>query len=402
MTKSRFIGLVGNLLENYDSALFSLTAPFLAPLFFADQDPIIALILTYAILPLGIITKPLGAFVFGRIGDTLGRSRALSISLIGTAFTTMMIGFLPIYKEIGPLAPLLLALSRMVQKFFAAGESTGCAIFLLEQTDKNKQGFVSSLYNLSSIGGIMLASALVTLLAYNGSIETNWRILFWIGSLTAVFGLVFRRTTNHTPTPKLSLKNYKTPFIVIMIVSGFSHITYDLSFTFMNGYIPLITSHSQTDIIGINTVLLLVDLALLPLFGLLSMRIGKEKLMSTSALLLSLLAIPLFALIPDASLLTLTLIRLTIITLGVAFAAPYYAWALDLAPPSHRYTFLALASALGSQIIGAPSPAISLWLYHNTHSPLAPALFLTAIALTSALLIRHQAEPLRSSLKRIS
>src|SRR5579872_7035410 len=132
MPRFRFAGMIGNLLEHYDRALFGLLAPFIAPLFFEGKDPLTALILTYGMLPLGILSRPLGSLFFGWIGDRFGRREALFYSLLGMAFTTIGIGFLPIYAQIGALAPLLLAFGRLLQNFFDAGETAGGAIAVLE------------------------------------------------------------------------------------------------------------------------------------------------------------------------------------------------------------------------------------------------------------------------------
>ena len=133
--RDRLIAMVGNILEHYDHALFGLLAPFLAPLFFEEKDPLTALILTYGMLPFGILMRPLGSLFFGWIGDLFGRTRALFFSLLGMAAVTFAMGCLPTHVEVGYLAPLLLALGRILQNFFAAGESVGGAIYVLERTD---------------------------------------------------------------------------------------------------------------------------------------------------------------------------------------------------------------------------------------------------------------------------
>jgi MHS family proline/betaine transporter-like MFS transporter len=387
--RSRFSGIIGNLLEHYDSALFGLLAPFIAPLFFEKQDPLTALILTYGMLPLGFLTRPLGSLFFGWIGDSFGRRQALFFSLFGMALVTIGIGCLPVYQDIGIWAPLLLALGRMLQSFCAAGESAGGAIFVLEHTAVSKRGFVSSCYDASSIGGILLASGLVTFMSAQGIIDQGWRILFWFGGITAIFGIFLRwKTTDgaefvNAPVTKnvsnlQSLKEYKLPLLSIILASGFSHTTYSLAFTLMNGYIPLITSLSKTEVMQVNTILLVVDLFLLPCFGYLASKFGKEKVMLAGALCSALSAIPLFSLLNHASLATVIAVRLVIILFGVAFAAPYYAWAIEEVPARHRYLILSLGSALGSQLIGTPTSAICLWLYKTLGWSGAPALYLLA------------------------
>ena len=383
---NRIASLIGNLLEHYDTALFALLAPFIAPLFFFNKDPITALILTYGMLPLGLLTKPLGSLFFGWIGDQVGRRQALFYSLLGTAIITMSIGLLPTYQTIGVWAPIFLALGRMLQSFFAAGESVGGVLFLLENTKKEQRSLFSSFYDISSIGGMLIASIAVTLLSYQGSIEENWRILFLAGGLTALLGLFFRYTAkegseyvqNKEPSTSLIyiLKTHKVALLSIVLASGFSHVTYSLAFTFLNAFVPLITPLTQVEIIGLNTKLLVVDMLLLPCFGYLAHKIGKEKVMMTAGLCTIVGAIPLFCLLPNASIYVVTLVRLCIIIFGVAFAAPYYAWAMEKTPSRHRYLILALGSALGSQLIGAPSTAICLWLYKTTHAVCAPGFYL--------------------------
>src|SRR5580692_11516409 len=130
--RTRCIGIIGNIFEHYDNALFGLLAPFIASQFFETSDPITALILTYGILPLGIVFRPIGSLFFGWIGDRYGRRQALCLSLTGMAIATISMGCLPTYATAGIVAPCLLALCRILQNFFASGENVGGAIFLLE------------------------------------------------------------------------------------------------------------------------------------------------------------------------------------------------------------------------------------------------------------------------------
>lgn len=378
--------MVGNILEHYDNALFGLLAPFLAPLFFPDQTPLTALIMTYGMMPLGILTRPMGSLFFGWIGDAYGRRPALSLSLIGMAFVTVAMGFLPVHSEVGVLAPLLLAFLRMLQSFFMAGETVGGAIYVLEHTESAKRTLLSSIYNASSIGGILLASMLVTAFSSFGIIDYAWRALFWAGSVTALFGLGLRLSgdedTIQAPTPvRTKIRDYIRPLLAITLTAGFSHITYSLAFDLMNGYVPLVTSLSKTEVMKINTWLLVLDMLLLPFFGWLAYKVGKEKVMKVAALFLAVSAVPLFSLLGSASLATVVAVRCTLVVAGVAFAAPYHAWAMERVPANMRYTVLSLGYALGSQIVGKPTSALCLWLYQVTGQPFAPGLFLLLFGL---------------------
>lgn len=395
----RAAGMIGNVLGNYDKALFGLLAPFIAPLFFGPEDPITALILTYAMLPLGYLTKPLGSLFFGRIGDRYGRKFALCFSLVGIAACTLALGCLPVYKTAGAWAPLYLAIARMFQSFFAAGESTGAALYLLENTTPDRRSLVSGFYGASSIVGYVIASGLVAFFSLQGYIEEGWRLLFWIGGSAAVFGFFLRLKNvqeNTTPIQKLPvlqvLRQQKSSLFAIIAAAGFSYTTYSMPCILMNGYVPLVTSLTKTSVMQVNTILLIIDMLLLPVFGYLAHRFGKEKVMFAGAFWSAILAIPLFYLVGGASLGMVVAIRLILVILGVAFAAPFHAWALERVAPEHRYTILALGSALGTQLIGAPASAVCLWLYQLTGWVWSPGLYLLAIGLAASAVIRHYAK----------
>jgi len=397
--RDRAAGMIGNVLGNYDKALFGLLAPFIAPLFFGPADPITALILTYAMLPLGFLTKPLGSLFFGRIGDRYGRKFALCCSLVGIAASTLTLGCLPVYQTAGAWAPLGLAIARMLQSFFAAGESTGAALYILENTPPERRSLASGFYGASSIVGYVIASGLVALFSLQGYIEEGWRILFWMGGSAAIFGIFLRLKNvqeDTNPTQKLPvlqiLQQHRRTLFAIIAASGFSYTTYSLPCVLMNGYVPLVTNLTKTAVMQVNTLLLIVDMLLLPVFGYLAHRFGKEKVMFAGAFWSALLAIPLFYFTGGASLGLVVAIRLILVILGVAFAAPFHAWALERVAPEHRYTILALGSSLGSQLIGAPASAICLWLYQWTGWVWSPGLYLMAIGLAACAVVRHYAK----------
>lgn len=385
---------LGNIVDHYDTALFSLLAPFIAPLFFANQTPIVALILTYAMLCLGILTRPIGALFFGKIGDTYGRKTALFFSLSGMGLTTFLIGCLPTHYQVGSLAPFLLAIVRSFQGFFATGESIGGAIFMLESAHKNRRNLLSSFYDASTILGILFASFVVMLLSSSETVLIYWRVLFWLGSLTAIIGIFIRSRGEESPEfvndVKTEYKNlffliykYRRPFLLLVLAAGFSYSTYSFSFTLMNGFVPLISDVSKTSLLQMNTSLLVFDMLLLPCFGLLTRWVKREKLMLFGLGGVTLSSMPLFYLLGLNSFLCVAIVRSCIVFFGVAFAATYYAWALELVPVKARFTLLSIGSALGSQLIGNSSVAVSLWLYKATKWIAAPGLYLSFIALTT-------------------
>lgn len=397
LNRGTLAGFLGNFLEHYDTTLYGLVAPCIAVLFFADLPLLTGLIATFAVTCAGILTRPLGALFFGRIGDRKGRETALFFTLTGMGAATVCIGFLPTSHQVGAYAWIFLTLLRSLQDFFAEGESRGSAIYLLERTKESKQGWISSLYSTSTMLGILAASGLVTVFSVTGILKDNWRWLFWIGGLTALVGIVLRASSRGSPsfTPAAAKKD--APFTVlyqqrkallaIILASGFSYTTYTFPFIFMTNFAPLISEFTTAQMLELNTFLLIADMILLPCFGFLTKWISGFKMMGWAALGAGILAFPLFSLLYHPTESNIILVRMTIMVLGVAFAAPFYMWTVAVVPQEHRYTVISFGYSVGSRLIGVPGVAISFWLYQMTGMILAPAAYLAAMALLAALTI---------------
>jgi len=384
--KKRFsvAAILGNLLEHYDTALFGLLAPLLAPVFFPKDDLVVSLIKTYSMLPLSFFAKFCGAYVFGRFGDMHNRNTALRLSLSGTALCTWTMGFLPTYSSWGMYASLLLLGMRLLQSFCAAGETAGGALILLET--RQRRGWLSSLFDASSTLGGLLASVVIAYVGQKSLGDYCWRIPFWLGGLTATISLFLRmhstpsvEKSNHNVSYTLLWKERHT-LLRISVMAGFSYLMYAFSFSFLGGYLPLISPLSFQEIIQANQSLFLFDILCLIGFGALSLRIQKPEIFMKWALRSAFLfGIPAFMLLHQSSWMMMLCVRMLFVLIGTSFAATFYAWALDqLNTTPYRQTLLALSLALGSQLIGASIPAVALGLYRWTGWPIAPGLLLVA------------------------
>lgn len=226
------------------------------------------------------------------------------------------------------------------------------------------------------MGGHLLASFGVFLIANYNVIDMGWRFLYLCGCITALFGCLIRRSSPLIQHPKrpsstlVSLKStlwlHRKALFFIAICSGFGSACYTMALVLMNGLIPLISSISKTEIMKINTYLLIFDLCALPFFGWVASRIPREKLMLFAALCVALLTIPLLISLEGASFVGIILVRIILVTFGVAFFAPFHAWAGQLVPEEARYAVISLGYALGHQILGSPTAAIALWCYQKT------------------------------------
>ena len=399
---SKWSMMVGNLFEHYDNALFGLLSPFIAPLFFPEQDPLTALILTYCIIPLGMIARPIGSLVFGYIGDTRGRRKALVLTLSGMAIVTTLMGLMPTYQQAGLLAPFLLALGRLLQNFFAAGETIGGAIYLIENTPEPYKNIMSSLYSASTVAGILLASLGVSILCALDVIQDCWRLLYVFGCSTALCAVLLRmkivwKSPFLTASPPSSFKsalkscwNSRYAVITIAIASGFSYACYTVPLVMINGLVPLVSSISKMEMMHLNTLMLGVDFLLLPLFGILANRFSREKMMITSAALAGVAGCSLFWFLQGASHFTIVLIWLILIIIGVWFSAPFYSWTQNLVPHSYRYTTISFAYAIGTQLLGGPTAAISLWLFQKTNWIISAGCYWMFLGLLASYFIAKQ------------
>jgi len=384
---------LGNLFEHYDLALYSLLSPFFASIFFSQEDRISALILTYSLIPLSMLSRPIGALFFGYIGDHYGRRTALSISLFGLAAISLFLACAPTYQQVGIFAPIYLAIGRLFQNFFGIGENLGGGIYLLENTKEKDQDFISSLYSSSTVGGFLLASFCVSILCYYNLLHDYWRILYVMGGVTSLFAWILRRKMPKELIDKslkvnLSVKQTfssiwenRSTILIIAVVAGFSYANSSIVFVFFNGFIPLVSKISTEQMIHLNTFLLLFDFLSMPLFGLLAKRFSRQKTMLISALLIALFACPLFYLLDRATLSTVILIRVIFVTLGVSFTAPFHSWAQHLVPASNRYTFISFGYAIGSQLLGGIVTPLSLWIYKQTQVTWLSAIYWVCLAL---------------------
>ncbi len=389
--KKRLSACLGNAFEHYDTALFSFLSPFLAPLIFPNKNPLTALILTYAIIPLGMLARPLGALIFGYIGDRHGREHALCLTLSCMAGISGAIAFIPTYAQAGIASPILICLGRALQNFFSAGEVMGGAIYVLEHTPEKRQDLMSSLYSASAIGGHLLA-ALGVYIITRYCIDPGWRVLYLFGCITAVFGSLLRGPSSFQPTTPLigpiqSIKRLlcggRIALLKIIVTAGFAHATYSMALVLMNGLIPLVTPLPKSLIMQTNIYFLLFDFCAFPFFGYLSSKISRKKLMLSVCFSVVICATSLLTGLKNGSMERIIAIRALLVIFGVAFFAPFHAFAQQLVEKKERYAVISFGYAIGSQLLGSPTAMISLWCFQKTKTLASVAWYWMLLGLLS-------------------
>lgn len=183
-------GVGGNIFEWYDFAVYGLLAPEIGHNFFPNSSRELQLINSFGVYLAAFIMRPLGAIIFGEMGDRyIGRKNALAFSIILITVPSVLLGFLPSYNTWGVISPILLVLLRMMQGLSVGGQLAGSYVLSIEQSSAKTRGFRGSVCDASSVGGFLLASAVTTLtrtvLSRDAVDEWGWRIPFWVSLVLA-------------------------------------------------------------------------------------------------------------------------------------------------------------------------------------------------------------------------
>ncbi|MDM0013879.1 MFS transporter [Variovorax sp. J22P168] len=202
--KAAASGWIGSALEYYDFFIYATAASLIFPqIFFPSTNPRIAIIASLATYGVGYVARPIGAFVLGHWGDTRGRKNVLLMCMFLMGFSTIAVGLLPTYAQVGLWAPALLVLLRLVQGFAVAGEIAGASSMILEHAPFGRRGFFAS-FSLQGVqAGQILAAAVFLPLAHympeDAFLSWGWRIPFLLSFIVIVAGYIIRREVDETP-----------------------------------------------------------------------------------------------------------------------------------------------------------------------------------------------------------
>ncbi|MBY4039414.1 MHS family MFS transporter [Rhodococcus fascians] len=207
LAKAFAASLTGTALEWYDFAVYSAAAALVFPLvFFPDSDPLTGTLLAFSTYAVGYVARPVGGFVFGRLGDVIGRKQLLVITLMLIGVTTFAIGLIPGYDSIGIAAPIILVTMRFCQGVAVGGEWGGAVLLSSEYGDPRKRGFWSSAAQIGPPAGNLLANgalAVLTLTLTDQQFESwGWRVAFLFSAVLVGFGLWIRLKLEDTPVFK--------------------------------------------------------------------------------------------------------------------------------------------------------------------------------------------------------
>ncbi len=200
-----FASSLGTVFEWYDFYLYATLAPFFAALFFPPGNQTAALLSAFAAYAAGFLVRPFGAIVFGRIGDLVGRKYTFLVTIIFMGGSTFLVGLLPTYQAIGWTAPILLVTLRLVQGLALGGEYGGAATYVAEHAPHGKRGYDTSWIQTTATLGFFLSLAIIGICRFGGIMDAKefstwgWRIPFWFSAILLAFSVYIRMRLNESP-----------------------------------------------------------------------------------------------------------------------------------------------------------------------------------------------------------
>ncbi|WP_144113269.1 MFS transporter [Paraburkholderia sp. BCC1886] len=387
---------IGNALEFYDLVVYGYFASTLSRLFFPTQDHTVSLLLTLGTFALSYLARPVGALVLGSYGDRHGRKAALTLSLTMMTIGTGLVAVIPSYATIGLAAPILVFLSRLLQGFSAGGEFGSSTAFLVEHAPE-RSGFMSSWQFSSQGASTLLASlfgAVLTGMLTPAQLEGwGWRIPFLFGMLIGPIGLYIRRRMDETPEFEHAQK-LESPVRVLLatqkerVLVSIGSLVLTTTANYMLLYMPTYATRqlglSPSSGFIATLVAGFIMMALVPLVGHWSDKVGRLRIMLPVGVLFLLTVYPAFMLVnAHPSLPMLLIVVIWVALLKATYFAPIPALMADLFPVETRTTGMAFAYNIGTTIFGGFTPVAVAALIAATHNNLAPGLYLMFAAVIS-------------------
>ena len=397
-------GVIGNVLEWYDFAVYGFFAPILAAQFFPAGDRMVSLLAAFGAFAVGFLMRPVGAALFGHIGDRYGRARALLISVAMMAVPTVLMGLLPTYETIGIGASLLIVLMRMFQGIAVGGEFTSSIVFLAEHSPTGRRGFFASFAMFGATTGTMLGSAvgglLTNVLSPEALASWGWRAAFVSGIVVAVVGIIIRRGMFDAPAVapevsplKLAFRAHRWQVLKICGLNMASAATYYSLFVYAATWVAETTPIARATALDFTTVTILTFLVVLPCAAWLGDRIGRKAVLLAGMTGCLVLAYPLVSLMHAGATTTTLAAQMAFGALLAIQMSSIPAAMSESFPHAVRVSAVSVGYGLAYAIFGGTAPAVAIWLISRTGDDVSFAWYLmglTAISLAIALSIRDR------------
>jgi len=394
----------GTMIEWYDFYIFGSLATIMAGLFFPKENPTAGFLLTLATFATGFAVRPFGALVFGRVGDMVGRKYAFLVTLLIMGGATFAIGLLPTYEQIGIWAPILLVLLRLLQGLALGGEYGGAAIYVAEHAPDSRRGFYTSFIQTTATLGLFISLGVILIVRRGVGEEAfrewGWRVPFLLSIVLVMMSLYIRLRLRESPlftslknagkasvSPlRDSLGNRKNWKIILLVLFGAAAGQAVVWYTGQFYALFFLQNVLKVDFVVANIIVaiaLLLGTPFFIVFGWLSDRIGRKKIMMAGNLIAALTYIPIFKAMhhfKDSPPMLVLLIFIQVIYVTMVYG-PIAAFLVEAFPAKIRYTSLSLPYHIGNGWFGGFTPFIATAVVSKTGNIYAGLWYPTVIAL---------------------
>lgn len=390
---------IGTTMEWYDFFIYSTAAALVFnQVFFPSFDPLIGTILAFSTFAAGYLVRPLGAVLLGHFGDRVGRKSVLIITLLSMGISTVLVGLLPTYSQIGVWAPILLVTLRMLQGLAVGGEWGGAVLIASENAPESRKTFYASFAQMGSPAGLLTATVVFTIIQLvipAGSLETyGWRIPFWIASLLIPIGLVIRLRVHDAPefieasrrqesgqVPVLTLfRTHWSQLIVgVFAFLGVFAIYYLLT-SFVLTYATQTLGMTAETALPANIISAIVEGLGIALGVWLSKQLTARLVAAVSAICLGVWSIPAFMLMHTAEpMLLYVAVGVAMLFVGTSYGV-LAGEVAGLFAPTVRYTGIGLCYHMAGALGGGLAPLIATALLRETGNTVTIVILCVVVA----------------------
>ncbi|GGJ47037.1 MFS transporter [Glutamicibacter ardleyensis] len=401
---------IGNFVEWFDYAAYGYLAVTIAAVFFPESAPQTALLLTFGLFAISFLVRPLGGFVWGHIGDRIGRREALSWSILLMSGATFAIALLPGYLTIGIAAPLLLLALRLVQGFSASGEYAGASAFLVEYAPANRRGLYAAVVPASTAAGLLLGSLMAALLT--GLLDPEqmqswgWRIPFLLAAPMGLIGRYIRTKLEDSPvflelaedesaskTPVSSL--FRNHWKQLLLAAGavlLNAVGFYVILSYMPTYLSQELGLASSLAYLATTVALATYIGFIFITGMLSDRFGRRRVLMTASVLFILFTVPAFMLLETGNFAMILLVQVLLGAMLTLNDGTLPSFLAEMFPTRVRYSGFAVSFNLSNALFGGTAPFVATLLIASSGSVLAPGWYLMGAAIVSLVAVALSVE----------
>ena len=377
-TRKTLLGTgIGNAVEWYDWAIYATFTPFIASQLFSKADPASAVLATLAIFAVGFVARPVGGFLFGWIGDRIGRKTSMTLAVGLASLGSLMIGVAPSFATIGVWASVMLLVARLIQGLAHGGELPSSQTYLSEVAPKEKRGLWATLIYTSGTVGILAGTLLGAVLNMTLSTEAmndwGWRIPFLVGAVMGLYALIMRSKLHESeafegetasekraPIWPQIVKYRKQALQVIGLTVGLTVIYYIWGVV-APSYAATTLKIDRGETLWASVIANIVFIAALPFWGKLSDRIGRKKVLWAGAAGAAVMHFPMTWLLKDSAwqLAVAMSVMLVFIAASAAIVPAVYA---ELFPTSIRTIGVGVPYSICVALFGGTAPYLQTWL----------------------------------------